>query len=59
MALIYCSKCGRQVSDKAAVCPHCNQVLRVQQAVSAQTPVQIPVQQPVPQSNAAKKNKFR
>lgn len=58
MALIYCSKCGRQVSDKAAVCPHCNQVLRVQQSVPAQTPVQIPVQQPVPQSNAAKKNKF-
>src|SRR5581483_4574421 len=23
MALIYCSACGRQVSDQAAHCPHC------------------------------------
>lgn len=23
MALIYCSKCGKQISDKAPACPHC------------------------------------
>lgn len=23
MALIYCRECGKQISDKAAVCPHC------------------------------------
>ena len=61
MALIYCSKCGKQVSDKAAVCPHCNQVLRVQQAAPAQAPVQIPAQAPQSQTvpaPAAKKSKF-
>ncbi|WP_368389358.1 zinc-ribbon domain-containing protein, partial [uncultured Bacteroides sp.] len=23
MALIFCSHCGKQVSDKATTCPHC------------------------------------
>lgn len=27
MALIYCSNCGKQVSDKATTCVHCNAAL--------------------------------
>ena len=28
MALINCSECGNQISDKAAACPHCGMPLR-------------------------------
>ncbi len=31
MALIFCSHCGKQVSDKATTCPHCNAVLQAGQ----------------------------
>ena len=31
MALIYCSHCGKQVSDKAAACPHCHANLHTAQ----------------------------
>lgn len=38
MALIYCSACGKQISDKAAACPHCG---------AAHTPVNTVVNVPV------------
>ena len=28
MALIYCSECGRQVSDQAEYCPGCGNVIK-------------------------------
>lgn len=37
MSLIYCSHCGRQVSDKATTCPHCNVVLQAVQPQSQTT----------------------
>lgn len=47
MALIYCSNCGKQVSDKATACVHCNAALSPQpqtqpqlQPMSAQQPFQ-------------------
>ena len=57
MALINCPKCGKQVSDKAAVCPHCNQMLNVQQNIQQYVPLNIPqpASAPAPQS---KKSKF-
>lgn len=46
MALIYCSHCGKQVSDKAATCPHCNAVLQTAQSLSRpQAVAQQPFQQ--------------
>ena len=27
MALIYCRECGKQISDRAMICPHCGYVL--------------------------------
>lgn len=32
MAMIFCYNCGKQISDKAPVCPHCNAVQEVQGA---------------------------
>ena len=28
MALVYCSECGKQISDQAAVCPNCGNPIR-------------------------------
>lgn len=28
MALIKCSECGKEISNKASVCPHCGMPLR-------------------------------
>lgn len=44
MALIYCSNCGKQVSDKAVTCIHCNAVLPAKQ------PMAQPQVQPQPQT---------
>lgn len=30
MTFIYCSHCGKQISDQATTCPHCNAVLQPQ-----------------------------
>lgn len=32
MALIYCPHCGKQISDKATTCPHCNTALQTDQS---------------------------
>lgn len=45
MALIYCSHCGKQVSDKAATCPHCNAVLQAAQSQPQPQAAQPPFQQ--------------
>ncbi len=29
MALIYCSECGKQISDKAEACPHCGNPISI------------------------------
>lgn len=34
MALIKCSECGKEISDKAKVCPHCGYELHSNQNVS-------------------------
>lgn len=44
MALIYCSKCGKQVSDKATTCPHCNAPLQGVQPQPAQPQMGQPFQ---------------
>lgn len=52
MALIYCSACGKQISDKAASCPHCGAVhTPLNTAVNAPVQPQIPVQQVAKSSN--------
>lgn len=39
MALIACSECGREISDKAAACPHCGNPMReVPPPLAASTP---------------------
>ncbi len=38
MAIIYCSNCGKRVSDKAAVCPHCHAVFTDFAGQGAPTP---------------------
>lgn len=45
MALIYCSHCGKQVSDKAATCPHCNASLQAAQPQYQPQAAQQPFQQ--------------
>ena len=45
MAMIFCSKCGKQISDKAAACPHCG-APNVAYAQSAPQPVQQPARAP-------------
>lgn len=45
MALIYCSRCGKQVSDKAATCPHCNAALQSGQPQPQPQAAQQPFQQ--------------
>jgi len=40
MALIYCSECGNQVSDKAASCPKCGAPLSGE-AISNQQPLMV------------------
>ena len=53
MALIFCSHCGKQVSDKATTCPHCNAVLQAGQPQVQPQPAHQPVYVNVPgkQSN--------
>lgn len=49
MALINCSTCGRQISDRASVCPYCGQPAA--NYIPPQTPAQhtaAPVMQPAP-----------
>ncbi len=57
MALIYCSACGKQISDKAAACPHCGAVHAPLNTVNTAVPVQppFPVQQIPMQQLPAKK----
>lgn len=54
MAIIVCSECGNQVSDKASNCPHCgnpiHSVQQDQQSTAYQQPHQQPFQQPYQQS---------
>ena len=45
MALIFCSHCGKQVSDKATTCPHCNAVLQAGQPQVQPQTAQQPFQQ--------------
>ena len=39
MALINCPECGRQVSDKAAVCPHCGVTIAAKPRKSNRAPI--------------------
>jgi endogenous inhibitor of DNA gyrase (YacG/DUF329 family) len=56
MALIYCSECGKQVSDHAASCPHCgNPVQRTQAGDSETQPFYV---EPVLVSKKWKKRKL-
>lgn len=51
MALIYCEKCGNQISDLAPKCPHCGAVNNLVQPQPPQ------LQPPQPQPQPPKKNK--
>lgn len=51
MALIYCSHCGKQVSDKATTCPHCNAALSAGQPQTQPQPQS--AQQPIQQTTNA------
>ena len=39
MALIKCSECGREISDRAEACPGCGAPVSVKQEASQQSPV--------------------
>ena len=55
MAMIYCSACGKQISDKAAACPHCGAARVAADTVNTPTPVQ--PQAPVQQAAVKNQNK--
>ena len=50
MAMIFCPRCGKQISDKAPVCPHCNS----QNPMFHGQQPQAPVSQPSPAPNKSK-----
>lgn len=52
MALIDCPECSRQISDKAAACPHCGCPAKAAQPEPVKPPSDPPAQAPV-QQNAA------
>lgn len=54
MALIYCFNCGKQISDKAAACPHCGAARTPVNTVGTAAPAQ--PQMPVQQAPAKKGN---
>ncbi|MBR4628002.1 MAG: zinc ribbon domain-containing protein [Ruminococcus sp.] len=55
MAMIFCPRCGKQISDKAPVCPHCKSPNPMVQRQMAQAPVyqQQPQQTPAPKKSHA------
>ncbi len=55
MAMIFCPRCGKQISDKAPVCPHCNSQNPMFHGQQPQAPVSQPSPtQPQPAAPAKK-----
>lgn len=54
MALIFCTNCGKQISDRAPVCPYCGFAYQRNASPNMQSPVQQQVPVMVPQKEKPK-----